>query len=250
MGADKVKIISLVPSWTETLLAAGVNVVGRTRFCIHPDHIVKNIPAVGGTKSLDIKKLKDINPDYILVDKQENTKEMAEQVGAAAFKLLVTDVTDFKSVTESLSYLGQKLKNDQLNKMADRYRAVVSGPKKIDPQSFFLNSFLKGNLADFTKAKNFAYVIWKNPFMVVGESTFIAQNFKLIGIEFGVSEKYPEIADDVLKEKFCFFSSEPYPFLKDYHGLLKQGFKGVVVDGEKLSWYGIRNLKFLEACLK
>ncbi|MBC7465808.1 MAG: hypothetical protein H7256_07435 [Bdellovibrio sp.] len=250
MNADKAKIISLVPSWTETLVAAGVNVVGRTRFCIHPDHIAKNIPTVGGTKALDIEKIKHINPDYILVDKQENTLEMAEEIKAAGFKMFITDVTDFSSVIGSLKFLSRSLENEALNDMANRYQAVSGPGAQLDPGKFFLQSVLKGAITELNFVRDYAYVIWKNPFMVVGDTTFIAENYNLVGIEFKVEQKYPQVDEQSLRQKFCFFSSEPFPFLDHYDALIQQGFKGVVVDGEKLSWYGIRNLRFLEACLK
>lgn len=250
MIGNQAKIISLVPSWTETLLASGVTVAGRTRFCIHPEQIVNGIASVGGTKSIDIKKIKEINPDYVLLDRQENTKEMAEQILAAGIKLLITDVTDFQSLLQGLRYLAETLKNEKLSSFADRYEAIVSGAKVIDRNLFFANSILKGTFVEEKKLSSYAYVIWKNPFMVVGDDTFIAANFKLIGIDFNLSEKYPQISEAELKNKFCFFSSEPFPFFKDYDSLIQNGFSGLVVDGEKISWFGIRNLLFLEACLK
>lgn len=242
------KIVSLVPSWTETLIAAGVNVVGRTRFCIHPSQIVKDIAVVGGTKSIDLEKIKRLNPDFVLVDKQENTKEMAEQLQASSFKLLITDVVDFSSVILSCRELGQQLKCEKLIQFADRYQKVISDFSNERVSTFIEKSLLKGQFSFSTK-DSYAYVIWRNPFMVVGDSTFIGENFKLVGIQFGVSEKYPEISPDILKNKFCFFSSEPYPFSKHYEDLVRDGYNGVVLDGEKISWFGIRNLQFLESCL-
>ena len=93
------------------------------------------------------------------------------------------------------------------------------------------------------------YVIWKNPFMVIGKGTFISEVFKLVDIDLVRHEKYPVISDDELKNKYCLFSSEPYPFAKAFAELTTQGYKGALVDGEKISWYGIRNLEFLESCL-
>lgn len=248
MAANLPKIVSLVPSWTETLIAAGVNVVGRTRFCIHPSQIVSGITVVGGTKSIDIEKIKQLNPDFVIVDKQENTKEIADQLMACGFKLLVTDIVDFNSVISSCRELGQKLNCEKLIEFADRYQKVVRDFSKDKLNTFIQKSLLKG-LWDAKVKTSYAYVIWRNPFMVVGDSTFIAENFKLVGVQFGIAEKYPEISADILKNKFCFFSSEPFPFMKHYENLTTDGYSGLVLDGEKISWFGVRNLLFLESCL-
>lgn len=78
------RVISLVPSWTETLLEAGVNVVGRSRFCIHPAGAVASVPAVGGTKDLRVDLIRDLKPDLIILDREENTLAMSEALVAIA----------------------------------------------------------------------------------------------------------------------------------------------------------------------
>ena len=83
------KVVSLVPSWTETLIEANVNVIGRTRFCIYPAQKVKDIAVVGGTKSVNIDQLSRLQPDFIVVDQQENTREMADQLTHANHKLIM-----------------------------------------------------------------------------------------------------------------------------------------------------------------
>ncbi|MBC7556303.1 MAG: cobalamin-binding protein, partial [Chryseobacterium sp.] len=77
------KIISLVPSITKTLFDLGLgnhDLVGRTKFCIHPENFVKNIPIIGGTKNLNIDKIKALKPDLILANKEENVKEQVEEL--------------------------------------------------------------------------------------------------------------------------------------------------------------------------
>ena len=93
------KVVSLVPSWTETLIEANVNVIGRTRFCIYPAQKVKDIAVVGGTKSVNIDQLSRLQPDFIVVDQQENTREMADQLTHANHKLIITNITDFGRVS-------------------------------------------------------------------------------------------------------------------------------------------------------
>lgn len=244
------KVISLVPSWTETLISAGVNVVGRTRFCIHPEVEIKKIPIVGGTKNIDLQKIKQIQCDYILLDKQENTKQMADELVQAGFQILVTDVTGFKSLIDDILKLSEALNNQNLKNMATRYTEVISNFHHVPSQVFIQQIVIEGEAEKVNHDDQFSYVIWKDPFMIVGKNTFIADNFKLIEIQLEPKEKYPEIQENDLKKTFCFFSSEPFPFQKKFSMLTEQGFKGVVVDGEKLSWFGVRNLTFLETCLK
>ncbi len=250
MPKNRVKIISLVPSWTETFLETSIQVVGRTRFCIHPEGLVKNIPIVGGTKNIDLKIIQEINPNFIVLDQQENTKEMADQLIGMGFKLILTDVTDFDTLIRSCTKLGHSLQAPKLIEIAERFQRLA----EIDSTKFLKNIILKGSTEEIQKSiiakDKFEYLIWKKPFMVVGKQTFIAANLKLIGIHLAHDQKYPEIADLELKKAHCLFSSEPFPFSKDYNDLIQKGFRGVLVDAEKLSWFGIRNLKFLEASQK
>ncbi len=246
MEQFKPSVVSLVPSLTETLIEASVKVVGRTRYCIYPEQKVQNIPVVGGTKALKLDDIKKLNPDFVIIDQQENTKEMALQLADADLKLLITNVTSFKTVISALENLGEKLQSEKLKEFAARYQLLSS----VNPTTFLQKIILKGNyqqlLADQESA-GFEYVIWKNPFMVIGPETFIFDNLKLIGIEPQHSQKYPTISDSKLMKAKCLFSSEPYPFAKKYEELCARGFKGIVVDAEKLSWFGIRNLLFLES---
>ena len=243
MHEKKAKIVSLVPSWTETLLVANLNVVGRTRFCIHPAEMVSSIPAVGGTKNPKIDEIIALKPDFVVMDKEENKKEMAEALQAAGIEILVSHVTGVESAAAFLDVLAEKFSSTVLGDFAAEYRLVLANKNQVSRDKFFSEIVLRSNSEiDFT---NLEYVIWKKPFMVIGKDTFIAEVFKIGGVEFIRAAKYPEVSDVELKNKFCLFSSEPYPFEKEFSALGEQGFKGALVDGEKVSWYGVRNLRFL-----
>jgi hypothetical protein len=112
----------MVPSWTETLIEAGVEVVGRTRFCIHPQEKVKSIPVVGGTKDINWEKIKAIDFDFLVLDKEENPKEMADK---AQSKVIATHVKRCDDVVTELQDLAIKLKNEKLNDFAKRWKAVL-----------------------------------------------------------------------------------------------------------------------------
>lgn len=243
MHQKKAKIVSLVPSWTETLLVANLNVVGRTRFCIHPAKMVGGIPAVGGTKNPKIEEIIALAPDFVILDKEENKKEMAEALEAAGIEILVSHVTGLESAAQFLDILAEKFSSTVLGDFGAEYRLVMANQNQVSREKFFGEIILRSNSEiDFT---NLEYVIWKKPFMVIGKDTFIAEVFKIGGVELLRPVKYPEVTEEELKNKFCLFSSEPYPFEKEFSVLGEQGFKGALVDGEKVSWYGVRNLKFL-----
>ncbi len=249
MNDKSARIISLVPSWTETLLWAGLNVVGRTRFCIHPEPRVKAIAAVGGTKGADIMKILELKPDYVIMDQEENRKELADQLLKADVKILVSHVSDLESAGAFLTKLGETLESKSLSELGERYRYFQKNLGLVDGAKFFLKCVTDGNVTP-SDLSNLEYVIWKNPYMVIGAKTFISDVLNLAGVNLTRVEKYPEVSEDELKKRFCLFSSEPFPFGKEFPQLIQSGFRGAVIDGEKISWYGIRNLNFLESCLK
>jgi ABC-type Fe3+-hydroxamate transport system substrate-binding protein len=241
------KIVSLVPSWTETLLECGFHVTGRTRFCIHPESQVKNIPVVGGTKTLKTEELLKLSPDVVILDKEENKKEMAEELWKHGIQTEVSHVENIKSAALFMQKLAQEFKSEKLAKAAEDY--LILDAQKFSKQKFIENAVINTNAEiDFD---NLSYVIWKNPWMVIGEDTFIADVLQHFGIRLKVFEgasKYPQVSEEELKKTYGLYSSEPYPFEKEFVSLTAAGFKGAHVNGEKISWYGIRNLRFLESC--
>lgn len=234
------RVVSFVPSWTETLITAQIEVVGRTRFCIHPESAVKSIPVVGGTKNILLEQVISLKPDLVIFDKEENNQEMYQLCVEQGLNCYATHVVDLKSCGEELLQLAKLLKNNELTAWGSAYLSL-----KSLPLSHFKKCILEG---EFQANITYSYVIWKNPFMRVSPDTFIGDVLKLFGINLVTAEKkYPEITEDELKKTFCLFSSEPYPFAKYFAELKAQGFNGVLVDGEHLSWYGIRTLKFLQS---
>jgi ABC-type Fe3+-citrate transport system substrate-binding protein len=249
MHEKQQKILSLVPSWTETLLECGLNVVGRTRFCIHPEGLVKNIPAVGGTKNFKMDEVLKLKPDFVILDKEENRKEMAEILQENGIQLLVSHVTSINDAISFIRESGKMLDSKKLQELAESYADVSL--KKMSLKKFSASAVLSS--AEQIPTEDLGYVIWKNPYMCISSETFIAD----VLIRFGLKlkdlgqvsgERYPVVQEAQLKELFCLFSSEPYPFSKEFNGLIESGFRGALVDGEKISWYGIRNFRFLKEC--
>lgn len=233
------RVISLVPSWTETLIEAGIDVVGRTRFCIHPADQIQKIAVVGGTKNIDIVKIKNLKPDLVLLDREENTLEISAELSANGVPWVATHVISIESCAKELKKLSEIFQfNSILLKMSDEYLKILN--------SGFLN--LGISVSEFEKIN---YVIWKKPWMCTGQNTFIGDVLCRFQIKLDLKEKkYFEISEAELKTSYCLFSSEPYPFEKELEELKKSGFHGQIVDGESFSWFGVRSLKFMKSFLK
>lgn len=243
------KVVSLVPSWTETLVEAGVDVVGRTRFCLHPHEKVKAIPVVGGTKDWNLEKIKALNPDLLILDREENPKFMGE----AGIPFLATHVTCVEDMPKALGELSSTLGIPKLNALSLEWTAMIkrSARPRWD-QSQELPSLIEWGIKPTQKIEKIIYVIWKDPWMVVSKDTFIGSMLKYLGMENLIqtySEKYPKLdlqSEPAKESTLLLFSSEPYPFLKKREGLSELGFPYAFVNGENLSWFGIRSLRFLQ----
>ena len=250
MHEKKAKIVSLVPSWTETLIQAELDVVARTRFCIHPAEKVKKLPAVGGTKSLNLDQLLALKPDFVILDKEENKKEMADVLADHNIELLVSHIDSLKSTIEFLNELSARFQNVKLKEFAHQYEELTAHPSSLSVDKFFKNSVLQSN--NKIDILNLDYIIWKNPYMAIGPNTFINDVFKLFNLKLNLAEsqdkKYPVVEEPQIKKSHCLFSTEPFPFLQQTELLNAEGFNYSIVDGEKISWYGIRNLNFLLSC--
>ena len=240
------RIISLVPSLTETLLLSGADVVGRSRYCIHPAPQVQAIPAVGGTKDADWSAVQRLNPDLVILDREENTREMAEQCPAPVLDLHITAVGE---VAPQLQRLARATGLSRLDDLAERWTEVTARP--TTPRTL---TELPGVVQWWrrpTDQTGLEYLIWRNPWMAVGPETFIHSVLSHLGLgEFlsGHRQKYPEIdlQEHDPATTCLLFSSEPYPFARYRERLLESGHACALVDGEAYSWYGVRSLEFLE----
>ncbi|WP_373707548.1 ABC transporter substrate-binding protein [Kaistella sp.] len=227
------KIISLVPSITETLFDFGLTaneVIGRTKFCIHPSDLVKNVEVIGGTKNLNIEKIRSLKPDLIIANKEENEKLQVEEL-MKDFKVWVTDIETLEDNQDFISDLGTLLNKENLALDFNRKIASV---------------FTDIKLSD---SKKVAYLIWKNPYMTVGSDTFINEVLVRSGFEnlFKDRTRYPEISVEELKDAdLIFLSSEPFPFQQKHIDelLLELPNKEMIlVDGEAFSWFGTHLIK-------
>jgi len=222
------RIISLVPSITETLIDLAPEwVVGRTKFCIHPAKFVKKIPVVGGTKSFHIEKVRALKPDLVIANKEENEKEFIEEL----MKDLKVWVTNIETLEDNYSLIRE------LGKITDKQQKAEEICQKTI--QIFENHKLKNPL----KA---AYIIWRKPYMTVGGDNFVHHLLETIGFDnvFKNRTRYPEISPDELSPAdVILLSTEPYPFSVKHIPEFKsaQPDKKIrIVDGEAFAWYGSR----------
>lgn len=244
------RIVSLVPSWTETLIDCGIEVVGRTRFCIHPKAEVASIPIVGGTKDWKKDLVMDLKPDLVLFDQEENSKKMVEE---CSFPWVSTHVTSLESSVVELKKLSDLFKNEKLRSWQIEAEKILQ--TQFQPEDLLKSPWVlekSWTSIEELKLQNpiASYMIWMNPWMSVSEKTYIGSLLKHFG--FGNHsqseiERYPKLEE--LKagaSEMCFFSSEPYPFHKKKDVFQSLSTAWALVDGEFLSWYGVRSLKNLK----
>jgi hypothetical protein len=243
------RVVSLVPSWTETLLLAGVNVVGRSRFCIHPMAKVNGIPAVGGTKNWDFERIRELKPDLLILDKEENPKFMAEQDEIPIF---ASHVESIASVSGALAQMSYRLQNPVLADLAARWEVIADwkGLPRWQVGSA-IPGLIEWGREPQGQVRSVIYVIWRSPWMTVSKETFIGAVLEKCGMGPFLREfptKYPEfdLSTYPPAETLLLFSSEPYPFLRKKSVLNPVSNPYGFVDGECFSWFGVRSLQFLE----
>jgi iron complex transport system substrate-binding protein len=233
------RIVSLCPSLTELVfdLGRGDDLVGRTKFCVHPAGRVERIEPVGGTKNPKIARIVELAPDLVLLNEEENRREDAEALAAAGVRCHVSFPRDVgetaRMVREIGAVLGTPVEAEPIAADIERRAARVQGSARQAP------------------AVRYAYLIWRNPWMVAGGDTFVTAMLALPG---GVNvfgdhpDRYPTVTLEELAAAdpdIVLLSSEPFPF-KEKHtaelaaatGLPRERME--LVDGEYLTWHGSR----------
>lgn len=243
------RVVSLVPSWTETLVACGCEVVGRTRYCIHPVSAVESIPLLGGTKSLKIDLLKSLAPDLVVMDREENTKEMADACGCP---ILDTHVRSLEDLPRELRRLHQALHQPALQKLERAWTEILQAPRR--QESSELPGLIQWWRPPEKAVEAYVYVIWRKPWMAVHPQSFIGSLCDKLGLplyQFSderSTQSYPEFRLEELEGRNLglLLSSEPYPFGRK-RSLQSElsGWPVALVDGESYSWFGLRSARFL-----
>jgi len=236
LDAPPQRIISLVPSTTETLaaLGAGPRLVGRTRYCVHPQPWVEGIPSVGGTKNPDLEAIVGLGPDLLLGNEEENRPAL----WPALEPIAPLYVAYPRTVDDALNDLTATA---QLVDAEERGRQLVEA---IAAE--------RAKLAAGAEPFRYAYLIWRRPWMTLNDDTFVAALLKEAGGENvfgGSSNRYPPVDLDALRAAdpdVILLPDEPFPFAAEHVPELEElAPRARLVDGECLCWHGVHLLEGL-----
>jgi ABC-type Fe3+-hydroxamate transport system substrate-binding protein len=231
------RIVSLVPSITELVCELGLanQLVGRTGFCVHPKEMLKSIPKVGGTKSVNLKKIRELAPTHVIVNVDENRKETAEALAAFVPNVIVTHPLAPLDNLKLYRQIGEAFGKER---EAEALCACF--------ESAYENA-LKGKFEE----KKVLYLIWKDPWMTVSRDTYISRTLALFGLQTlpeSSDARYPKLDSLGVKGvELVLLSTEPYRFRDMHKEELQQQLKLPVflIDGEMASWYGSRAIEGL-----
>ncbi len=232
------RIISVVPSQTELLFHLGLDeeIIGITKFCIHPSEQFKSKTKIGGTKQLNLELIQSLKPDLIIANKEENAQTQIEAL-QTQFPVWISDIKTCAHAIDMIHKIGEITNTTDYSK-----KLGVQLSQNFDKLAKNIN---------VVQPKKVAYFIWRKPYMVAAKDTFIDDILKRGGFEncFSNKNRYPEIEIADLqnaKPNVIFLSSEPYPFKEKHIEELKIACPNAMVklvDGELFSWYGNRLLK-------
>jgi ABC-type Fe3+-hydroxamate transport system substrate-binding protein len=242
------RIVSLVPSITELLCDLGLAgaLVGRTGFCIHPREIVRSIPKVGGTKDVDLDKVRALAPTHAILNVDENTRETAQALSGFVPTLVVT---------HPLAPLDNLALYRLIGGIFGREREAEALCERFEAEHAALEL-----AASALPPEKVLYLIWRNPWMTVSRDTYISRMLALVKWETvpgDAGERYPEVSldDGTLGEaRVVLLSSEPYFFrerhLAEVRARLPRARRFTLIDGEMTAWYGSRAIAALGYLLK
>lgn len=241
-GAGALRIVSLVPSLTELVCALGLRdrLVGRTGFCVHPREALRDVPKVGGTKDVDIERVRALAPTHLLVNVDENEKPTVDRLAEFVLGIVVTHPITVEDNLALIEDFGERFdRRDDARRLADRQREAMQRLRKrrFEPIDVL-------------------YLIWKDPWMSIGRETFIANMLAFAGLRSVVDAaqpRYPAVADpsaDAAGARVVLLSSEPYRFTERHRAALAAACAAhadaralphfATIDGEMTSWYGAR----------
>lgn len=234
LAASPCRIISLVPSQTELLYDLGLReeVVGITKFCVHPASWYRSKTRVGGTKNYHWDRIVALEPDLIIGNKEENDREQIEAL-MQRYPVWISDIYDLNDAYEMMEQMGGLVnKEEEAKRIIEQIQAGYTrfpGPRQ----------------------KKVAYLIWNDPIMAAGNQTFIHAMIERCGWTNALAHdsRYPALTLETLQAlpvDLLLLSSEPFPFkdkhLAHYRTALPET-QVKLVDGEAFSWYGSRLLK-------
>jgi len=235
------RIVSLVPSLTELVCALGLadKLVGRTGFCIHPRAQLRRVPKVGGTKAVDVERIRQLKPTHLVVSREENEQPVVAELAEFIPEIIVTNPV---TLTDNLTLYRQ---------FGELFDCMVAAGRLIE-QFEQAHARLLSRQDDPIRV---IYLIWKSPWMTVTRNTFISQMLACVGLQTVPAangerdaDRYPVVEDHHWAQwqpALVLLSSEPFRFAQKHFDQVRQmpGMSNApcqLIDGEMTSWYGPR----------
>lgn len=241
------RIVSLVPSLTELLCALGLreHIVGRTGFCIHPREALRDVPKVGGTKDVDVERVRSLAPTHVVVNVDENDKPSVDRIARFVPHVVVTHPVTVDDNLALIESFGETFgRRDAARVLGERHRQAERAlqARSVEPLPVL-------------------YLIWKKPWMSIGRDTFIANMLAAAGLQSVIAAsdpRYPVLDDETIRSscaRAVLLSSEPYRFTERHRDALQRDLDEAwreragprscaptcaTIDGEMTSWYGSR----------
>jgi len=214
--------------------------VGRTGFCIHPKDVVRAIAKVGGTKSANLKKIRELAPTHVILNVDENKKETADALAEFVPNILVTHPLAPEDNLTLYRQIGAAFgKEQEAEALCEKFSSELA---RITTMRF--------------KRRNVLYLIWKDPWMTVSRDTYISRTLALFGLQTlpeKADARYPKLKTLEAKDvEVVLLSTEPYRFGERHVTELREktGKPVHLVDGEMTSWYGPRAIEGLRYLAK
>jgi iron complex transport system substrate-binding protein len=234
-----VRLVSLCPSLTELVfdLGRGDDLVGRTKFCVHPAGRVEHVESVGGTKNPKVARIIELAPDLVLLNEEENRREDAAALTAAGVRCHVSFPRTVDETAQMVRDIGAVL---------ERHGEAARIASEIEHRAARVRESARG-----LPSVRYAYLIWRNPWMVAGGDTFVTAMLALPGgsnVFADHPDRYPTLTPGEIAAAdpdVVLLSSEPFPFKEKHADELTAatGFpreRMRLVDGEYLTWHGSR----------
>jgi ABC-type Fe3+-hydroxamate transport system substrate-binding protein len=249
VAASTARIVCLVPSITELLFDLGLagKVVGRTGFCVFPREQVKKVAKVGGTKTIDLPRIRRLAPTHVIVNIDENPRQLVEEIARFVPNVIVTHPLGPRDNLALYRLIGGIFgRDEEAQALCERFQ------RAYDEVSAAAQAWGRQRVL---------YMIWKSPWMTVSQDTYISRMLSTVGWDTYVAHgnaRYPtvDLTPQVLADvSFVLLSTEPYSF-RERHCVeildsLPPGSRTRValIDGAMTSWYGSRAIAGLRYLL-
>ena len=234
-----VRIVSLVPSVTETLIDFGLadQIVGITRFCIHPADVVAGLPKVGGTKDPKLDRIRAAAPDVVFVNEEENRREDYEAL-SSDLRVETSFLRRVDEVPDDLRRIGRVC--GVKDRAEARAVALEEGLADLD------------DVRRRTRPFSFAYLIWRDPWMTLNDDTYVSDLLKRAGgrnVFADAAARYPTLTLHELARSqpdVILLPDEPFPFKAKHAAEIRAAVSGPdveLISGDDACWHGVRSLR-------